>query len=121
VPKTVLIADDNPRIRALLCELFEGQGYTVCGQADNGAEAIALARKLIPDVIVLDFSMPVMNGLEAAHSLKRIMPRVPIILFTQHSNTVLHMAAARRLPFDRIVAKADASGLMDCVRSLHPA
>jgi chemotaxis response regulator CheB len=119
--KSVLIADDNPMIRKRLCDLLEAAlDYDLCGQAVNGAEAIVLAGKLNPDLIILDFSMPVMNGLDAARALKKLMPAVPIILFTQHANVVENMPA-NELPFDMIVAKADASLLMKHVRSLIPA
>ena len=76
--KTVLIVDDNAYIRQALCELFEGEAdFEPCGEAENGKEAIAKALELHPDLIVLDLSMPVMNGLDAARELKRLMPTVP--------------------------------------------
>jgi chemotaxis response regulator CheB len=84
--KTVLIADDNALIRHTLCELFQSQAdFGVCGQAENGKEAIDKALELRPDLIVLDLSMPVMNGLDAARVLKRIMPAVPVIMFSEYS------------------------------------
>jgi chemotaxis response regulator CheB len=61
--KTVLIVDDNAYIRQALCDLFKREAdFEVCGEAVNGKEAIAKARELHPDLIVLDLSMPVMNG-----------------------------------------------------------
>ena len=60
--KTVLIVDDNAYIRQALCELFKRESdFEVCGEAKNGKEAIARARELHPDLIMLDLSMPVMN------------------------------------------------------------
>ena len=59
--------------------------YDICAEAENGQQAIDLALKHRPDLIILDFAMPVLNGLEAARQLKKIMPGVPIILFTQHA------------------------------------
>jgi DNA-binding NarL/FixJ family response regulator len=85
--KTILIADDNPMIRKMLCQLFEREDdYDICAEATNGQEAIDLALKHRPDLIILDMSMPVLNGMEATKELKKIMPDVPIILFTQHEN-----------------------------------
>jgi YesN/AraC family two-component response regulator len=62
-----LIVDDNTHVRRAVCELFKREeDFTVCGEAANGREAIAKALELHPDLIVLDLSMPVMNGLDAA-------------------------------------------------------
>jgi DNA-binding NarL/FixJ family response regulator len=85
---TILIADDSIFIRKALCTIFEREeDFEVCGEAENGKEAIARAKKLHPDLILLDLSMPVMNGLDAARVLKRVMPKVPVILFSEYSGT----------------------------------
>ena len=83
VTKTVLIVDDNSSIRQALCELFKREAdFEVCGEVENGKVAIEKAQELLPDLIVLDFSMPVMNGFEAARVLKRLMPTVPLIMYS---------------------------------------
>lgn len=83
--KSVLIADDHSHVRVALRTLFSCQGdFSVCGEARNGDEAVAKATELLPDLIVLDMSMPVLNGLEATQILRKTMPDVPIILFTGH-------------------------------------
>jgi DNA-binding NarL/FixJ family response regulator len=87
--KRVLIADDNPLVRKAVCSLFTFDGFSVCGEAGDGAQAIEEARQTRPDMIVLDFSMPVMDGIRAAKALKQIMPDVPIILFTAHASGAL--------------------------------
>jgi DNA-binding NarL/FixJ family response regulator len=121
MPRTVLVADDNPTIRKMLCKMFEREDdYDLCAEARDGAEAIALAIQHKPDLIILDLSMPVMNGLDAARELKRIMPNIPIILFTQHSDLSTALGITN-LNIDRIVSKNDASSLMGHVRSLAPA
>jgi CheY-like chemotaxis protein len=118
--KTVLVADDNPMIRKMLCRMFEGEpDYAICAEATNGQEAIDLALKHRPDLIILDLSMPVLSGLDAARQLKEIMPDVPIILFTQHSDFGNNVFGTNP-PFDRIVSKTDAKDLMGHVRSLLP-
>lgn len=82
--KSVLIADDNEVIRRMLCVLFESQSdFEVCGAAENGQEAVEMAQTLRPDLIMLDLSMPVMNGIEAACALKRLMPMTPLIVFSE--------------------------------------
>jgi DNA-binding NarL/FixJ family response regulator len=120
MPKTILVADDNAMIRKSLCKLFETEeDYNLCAEAVNGEEAIALAKQHRPDLIILDFAMPVMNGIDAARELKRIMPNVPIILFTIHADT-LNYALGRSSPIDLIVAKSDAIHIVDHIRSLIP-
>jgi CheY-like chemotaxis protein len=116
--KRVLVADDNPLIRKMLCQLFEREDdYDICAEAENGEQAIELALKLRPDLIILDFAMPVLNGLEAARQLKKIMPNVPIILFSQHAKA----GFALHDYIDRVVSKADPASLMEHVRALAPA
>lgn len=92
---TILIADDNPSIRQGLCELFQREEeFEVCGDAENGKEAVEKAQELHPDLILLDLSMPVMNGLEAARVLSRIMPRVPLIMYSAFSDPFTEKAAS---------------------------
>jgi CheY-like chemotaxis protein len=118
--KTILVADDDPRIRKMLCRMFEAEtDYDICAEAANGEEAIALALKHRPDLIILDLSMPVLNGLAAARELKKIMPGVPIILFTQHANLSREILGPD-LPFDRMISKDDGKDLVGHVKSLVP-
>ncbi len=120
MPKTVLVADDNPRIRKLLCQMFETEAdYDLCAEASNGQEAIDLALTHRPNLIILDISMPVLNGIAAARELKRLMPHVPIILFTQFA-TVGKDAFGPDPPFDRMVSKDEGKDLMGHVKSLIP-
>jgi DNA-binding NarL/FixJ family response regulator len=85
---SILIADDNAFIRSGLCELFNGEpDFGVCGEAENGKQAIEEAEELHPDLIVLDLSMPVMNGLDATRVLKRVMPEVPIVMYSAYSDS----------------------------------
>lgn len=119
MPKRVLVVDDNPMIRRLICRMLEERaGYEVCAQAASGAEAIELAKKELPDLIILDLSMAVMNGIVAARELKKLFPYIPIILFTQHADMATHLSD---LPVDRIVSKNDSASLMRCVYALAPA
>jgi DNA-binding NarL/FixJ family response regulator len=83
LPKYVLIVDDSAVLRKTLREFLEQQdGWEVCGEAANGREGIEKAQQLKPNVIVLDLSMPVMNGLEAARELTRLLPSVPVVMWT---------------------------------------
>src|SRR5258708_12127488 len=67
--------------------------FEVCGEAENGKEAIAKARELHPDLIVLDLSMPVMNGLDAARELKRLMPTVPLLMYSAFGDRLVEQQA----------------------------
>ena len=117
--KRVLVADDSPVIRKMLCQLFEREDdYDICAEAENGQEAIELALKHRPDLIILDFAMPVLNGLDTARKLKKIMPEVPIILFTQHATAITLIETD--VTVNRVVSKDDLAGLMGHVRSLAP-
>jgi CheY-like chemotaxis protein len=120
MPRTVLIADDNPTIRKMLCRIFEQEkDYDLCAEATNGLEAISLAQKHKPELIILDVSMPVMDGLQAARKLKEIMPHIPIILFTQHADAGLEKLVSD-IPVELIVSKNDAAKLLGHVRDLIP-
>jgi DNA-binding NarL/FixJ family response regulator len=83
ITKSVLIVDDNAFICEALSELFQREAdFEICGRAENGKEAIEKAQELHPDLIVLDFSMPVMNGFDAARVLRRLMPTVPLLMYS---------------------------------------
>src|SRR5258708_40205664 len=93
---SILIVDDHPAIRRALRMALERQpGFTVCGEAEDGFDAIGKAKKLSPDLIVLDLRMPVMDGLEAARELKRLFPQIPLIIPTcYHSSAPQPQARA---------------------------
>jgi DNA-binding NarL/FixJ family response regulator len=79
----ILIADDDAAIRRLLRRLIENhENWTVCGDAQDGQDAIGKAAELSPDVIVLDLAMPQMNGLQAAKEISRHTPEIPLLLLT---------------------------------------
>lgn len=91
---SVLIVDDSPAIRKVICELFTREGdFEVCGEAENGQQAIEKALQLQPDLIVTDLSMPAMNGLEATRILRKQMPDVPIILYSAHIDAFVEREA----------------------------
>jgi CheY-like chemotaxis protein len=82
---TVLIVDDHAAIRTALRYLFENRlASIICEEAENGVDAIAKAHELKPDLIVLDLSMPLMNGFEAARILRELFPDIPIFMLTGH-------------------------------------
>jgi CheY-like chemotaxis protein len=119
--KTILVADDSREIRKALCQMFEiEEDYDLCAEAVNGEEAIALAKKHRPDLVILDLSMPILNGYDAAREIKRILPGTPIILFTLYTDTVRKQLMGVNSPIDLIVSKSDSANLIKHVRSLIP-
>ena len=103
----ILICDDNPNIRYLLRVFIESQTpFNICGEADNGTEAIQKARQLQPDLILLDLSMPVMTGAESASILKIMLPSTKIILFSMHIDDVPR-SLAKAVGVDLALSKSD--------------
>src|SRR6478752_3731837 len=89
--KRVLLVDDNAVVRMAVRRLFTSHPkFEVCGEASHGREAVEKAPSLRPDLIVLDLSMPVMNGLETAKLLSKILPDAWIILLTSHEFPEVH-------------------------------
>jgi len=83
----ILLVDDHPIVRQGLKTLLEGRaGWEVIGEASDGAEALEKAKELNPDVMVLDVTMPRMNGLEACRVLRRQAPQLEILFVTQHDS-----------------------------------
>ena len=80
----VVLADDHLLVRQSLKSLLEREGFTVVGEASDGQEALRLAESLEPHIAVIDITMPVLNGLEAARELSRRSPKTNTILLTQH-------------------------------------
>jgi DNA-binding NarL/FixJ family response regulator len=85
MPYKILIADDHSLVRKVLKTTLENHSdWQVCGQATNGLEAVQKAAELHPDLIILDFAMPVMDGLGAARRILSASPSVPILIFTNY-------------------------------------
>jgi CheY-like chemotaxis protein len=104
--KTVLVVDDSALVRRTVCSALLSDGFDVCGEANDGQEAIELAGKLLPDLIILDLSMPVMNGLQAAPVLRRLVPKSPIILFTVYVDKVVEQQL-RAIEVDAVLSKGE--------------
>jgi DNA-binding NarL/FixJ family response regulator len=105
--KMILVVDDNAAIRQALCHLFTSEaGFDVCGEAENGQDAIEKAQALHPDLIVMDLSMPVMNGIDATRALKTLMPTVPVVMFSEYSD-VFSDEEARSAGISALVLKSE--------------
>jgi len=81
----ILLADDHPLVRSGLMKLLEPhKEIIVVGEAGDGEEAVAMTRKLLPDVVVLDLSMPKMNGIDATRLIREQFPSVRVLVLTMH-------------------------------------
>jgi DNA-binding NarL/FixJ family response regulator len=105
--KTILIADDSANVRAVIREFLKDvPDLEICGEAVNGLDAIEKAKKLKPNLVLLDLSMPQMNGIEVASILKKTMPGVLIVLFTMYSNNI-SKALVSTIGVDAVLTKPD--------------
>ena len=110
--KSVLIVDDSAFIRHSLCKLFEHEAdFEVSGEAQNGKEAIEKAQELRPDLTVLDLLMPVMNGLDAARVLKRLMPAVPLSMYSAFGDKFAEHQA-QLIGISEVVSKSDQASVL---------
>jgi two-component system, NarL family, response regulator NreC len=112
----VLLADDHTIVRQGLRVLLQREGFEVVGEAANGAEAVRLATETMPDVVVLDYGMPLMNGLVAAREIMAACPRAKLILLTMHADD-RYVLEAVRLGVKGYVVKSQAP--TDLVRAIH--
>lgn len=114
----ILIVDDSPLVRTKLRELLQQHpGWDVCGEAANGQDAIDQVRNDNPDIVVLDFLMPGMNGLRAAREIQLVAPQLPILMFTMHLSKEL-VNEARQAGVSGAVAKSEPRQLVAGVEAL---
>jgi CheY-like chemotaxis protein len=118
VAKRILIVDDDEDLRRVIRWFLESRTTCeVCGEAINGPDAIEKARTLNPDLILLDHSMPVTNGIETGTVLKTILPQVPLILFTTQDTRAIESAAISG-GIQAVVAKTDIEKLVGHIETL---
>lgn len=114
----ILIVDDSAWVRQQLSELLQQHpGWIICGEAADGEDAVEKARALIPDVIVLDFLMPGMDGLQAARQIAKLVPGVPILMFSVQMSQQL-AEEARNAGCRGAIAKTDVGHLIEGLEAL---
>jgi len=116
VANRILLADDHVIVRQGLKALLEREGFAVVAEAEDGQAAVRQARERCPDVAVLDFSMPLLNGLDAAVEIIRACPRARAILLTMHTDDH-YVLSALQAGVKGYVVKTQASS--DLVRAIH--
>lgn len=114
----ILVADDNPSVRHYLRSILEQRGgWQVCAEARTGTEALQRAHEMLPDVILLDFQMPGLNGLDVAAQVSQSFPNIPILMVTVHFSKQL-VEAARRVGIRGACAKSDVGSIVEAVEAL---
>jgi two-component system, NarL family, nitrate/nitrite response regulator NarL len=104
----ILVADDQEAVRKRVCAaLTSREGFQVCAEASNGQEAVEKAKELGPDLILLDITMPVLNGLDAARLIRGFAPETPIVILSVHKSRQL-MEEARKIGVQGYVTKGEA-------------
>jgi NarL family two-component system response regulator LiaR len=102
----ILIADDQLHIRRVLRRLIEGhENWDVCAEAEDGVQAVNLAKQFKPDLIVLDLALPELNGFEAAAQISRALPSVPILMFTLYASPLVEKEA-EKVGVQQVISKS---------------
>jgi DNA-binding NarL/FixJ family response regulator len=118
VQTRILIVDDSPLVRRRLKTMLqERENWQVCGEAANGQDALEKVKQSAPDLILLDFLMPGMDGLQAARELSKVAPNVPILMFSMHLSRQL-IEAAQSAGIRGAVPKSDARKVVEGVEAL---
>ena len=105
VPIQILVADDHRLMRECVRTILsDNPDWEVCGEAKNGQETVEKVRKLKPDLVILDISMPILTGVAAAHQIRQIAPETKIIILTMHESHHLDLIA-RQAGADEVVTK----------------
>ena len=108
----ILIVDDHEAVRAGVRAILQSrEGLEVCGEAANGREAVAKAQKLLPDLVILDITMPVLDGFSAAREIHKLLPNVAILLLSMHESPNL-MNIAKSSGASGYVSKSEGAAML---------
>jgi len=114
----ILIADDSPHVRQGIRNLLQRHSdWQVCGEAVDGQDAIHKSDQLRPDVVILDFSMPVLNGIEAAQSISRICPTASILLCSMFMDSQL-VSMAREAGITCVLSKSNVGQIVSGIEAV---
>jgi DNA-binding NarL/FixJ family response regulator len=119
-PLRVLVVDDNESVRRSICQILDSQiDIEVICQAVDGADALNQARQHHPDLVLLDITMPTMNGLDAARILKREFPAMHVVIVSQHDSRGFQWAALAAGVSGYVVKSNAAQDLLPEVRRIQ--
>lgn len=115
----ILVVDDDETIRLLLRRLLENhENWQVCGEAENGQQAVEKALALRPDLVIIDLAMPGMNGFQAAQEISSARPEIPLLLLSVQEVTSHLISAARYAGFRGAVTKCSGSEVIQAAEAL---
>lgn len=116
----VVVADDHTIVRKGLCAILVGESeIEVVGEAEDGREAIRKVEQLQPDVVVLDITMPILNGLEATRQLRKRFPKLKILILTMHDNEEYVFETLRAGASGYLVKRSAPSELISAIKAVH--
>jgi DNA-binding NarL/FixJ family response regulator len=118
MPIRIVLADDHAMIRQGLKAILEAEGFQVPGEASNGIEAVELTQKLRPDIVVLDISMPLLNGIDASRQILEARPQTRIILLTAHTQEQYALQGLRHGVTGYLLKENAADELVNAVRTV---
>jgi DNA-binding NarL/FixJ family response regulator len=113
-----LIVDDSELVRRSLRTVLQANPeWEICGEASDGVSAVELFKELRPNIVILDFQMPGINGIETARRMAEIAPAVPVVLFTQHASADLEKHA-HEVGIRSVVSKTNAFPMVGMIEAL---
>jgi two-component system, NarL family, response regulator DegU len=115
-PVRLLLADDHRMLRESLRRAMEDAGFDVVGEAPDGAEAVRLAEELHPDVILMDVTMPVLDGVEATRQVRDRVPSTQVVILTMHADREVLVDAIRAGAAGYLVKDCSTEEVVDTVR-----
>jgi two-component system, chemotaxis family, protein-glutamate methylesterase/glutaminase len=116
--KTILLVDDSPDVRHVVRTFLERDAtFKVCGEAGDGPDAIKKAEVLTPDVILLDFLMPGMNGIDVANALKQLLPKTQIAIFSNYTGDFGERLSSA-VGIDAVIAKGTLADMAKALKKL---
>src|SRR6266852_8107281 len=115
----ILLADDHQLIRKGLRAIIErNKDWLICGEAENGQEALERTVELRPDLIILDVTMPVLNGLQVARQIRKLVPEIRILILSMHDSPQLALEAVRAGADAYLTKTEPPSKLLDTIAAL---
>jgi DNA-binding NarL/FixJ family response regulator len=113
-----LIVDDSDLVRRSLRMVLQANpDWEICGEAADGVSAVEMFKELRPNIVILDFQMPGINGIETARRMAEIAPAIPVVLFTQHASADLERHALE-VGIRSVVSKTNAFPMVGMIESL---